>query len=383
MTVVCGVSLVVVLAGGWLQAAVAETFSRDVPEGVYRVTVELGADEAESVTTCKGESRRLFVLGERVPKGGSVVKTFLVDVHGPEFSGGRVSLKERERGTATWDDRLTLELLGDPPGVRSVSVEPLAPDAAVTRIFLAGDSTVTDQAREPYAGWGQMLPVFFGPQAVVANHAESGLALASFCGGRRLDKILAQLRPGDFVLIQFGHNDQKATGEAAGAFAGYAVLLGEFVDRIRDHDGRPVLVTSAARRRFDDEGRVVESLGDFPEAMRRVATEKGVPLVDLNAMSKRLYATLGVEGSKAVFLHVPAGTYPGQNEPIRDDTHFSSYGAYEIARCVVEGIRTGVPDLAALLAADVTPFDPSHPDPQDSVLIPASSFEVLAVPDGR
>lgn len=383
MAVVCGVSLVVVLAGGWLQAAVAETFSRDVPEGVYRVTVELGADEAESVTTCKGESRRLFVLGERVPKGGSVVKTFLVDVHGPEFSGGRVSLKERERGTATWDDRLTLELLGDPPGVRSVSVEPLAPDAAVTRIFLAGDSTVTDQAREPYAGWGQMLPVFFGPQAVVANHAESGLALASFCGGRRLDKILAQLRPGDFVLIQFGHNDQKATGEAAGAFAGYAVLLGEFVDRIRDHDGRPVLVTSAARRRFDDEGRVVESLGDFPEAMRRVATEKGVPLVDLNAMSKRLYATLGVEGSKAVFLHVPAGTYPGQNEPIRDDTHFSSYGAYEIARCVVEGIRTGVPDLAALLAADVTPFDPSHPDPQDSVLIPASSFEVLAVPDGR
>ena len=383
MAVVCGVSLVVVLAGGWLQAAVAETFSRDVPEGVYRVTVELGADEAESVTTCKGESRRLFVLGERVPKGGSVVKTFLVDVHGPEFSGGRVSLKERERGTATWDDRLTLELLGDPPGVRSVSVEPLAPDAAVTRIFLAGDSTVTDQAREPYAGWGQMLPVFFGPQAVVANHAESGLALASFCGGRRLDKILAQLRPGDFVLIQFGHNDQKATGEAAGAFAGYAVLLGEFVDRIRDHDGRPVLVTSAARRRFDDEGRVVESLGDFPEAMRRVATEKGVPLVDLNAMSKRLYATLGVEGSKAVFLHVPAGTYPGQNEPIRDDTHFSSYGAYEIARCVVEGIRTGVPDLAALLAADVTPFDPSHPDPQDSVLIPASPFEVLAVPDGR
>ncbi|MFM7242653.1 MAG: rhamnogalacturonan acetylesterase, partial [Planctomycetaceae bacterium] len=345
--------------------------------------VELGADDVASVTTCKGESRRLFVLGARVPKGGRVVKTFLVDVHRAEFSGGRVTLKERERGTANWDDRITLEMLGDPPGVRSVSVEPLAPDAAITRIFLAGDSTVTDQAREPYAGWGQMLPSFFGPGAVVANHAESGLALASFRGGRRLDKILAQLRPGDFVLIQFGHNDQKAKGEAAGAFAGYATLLAEFVDRIRDREGRPVLVTSVARRRFDDTGTVVESLGDFPEAVRRVADDKDVPLVDLNAMSKRLYQALGVEGSKDVFLHVPAHTYPGQSEPIRDDTHFSAYGAYEIARCVVEGIRRDVPGLAPLLAADVEPFDPGHPDPPDSVSIPASPFEVLAVPDGR
>jgi len=383
MTFLRGGVLVVLLAGGWRQAATAETFFRTLPEGVYRVTVEFGSESAASTTTCKGEARRLYVLRERVPKGGSVARTFLVDVRRAEFPGGRVALKEREQVTATWDDRLTLEFLGEAPAVRRVSVEALAPDAAVTRVFLAGDSTVTDQAREPYAGWGQMLPVFFGPEAVVANHAESGLALASFRGGRRLDKILAHLRPGDFVLIQFGHNDQKAKGEAAGAFTGYAALLRGFVDRVRDRGGKPVLVTPVARRRFDDTGRVVESLGDFPEAVRRVAKEKDVPLVDLNAMSKRLYAALGVEGSKEVFLHVPAGTYPGQDEPIRDDTHFSSYGAYEIARCVVEGIRTGVPDLAALLAANVTPFDPAHPDPQDSVSIPASPFEVLAVPDGR
>lgn len=374
--------ILVVADGGRGQAEPA-AFVRDVPEGVYRVTVEFGSDEAESVTTCKAEARRLFVLGERVPKGGRVAKTFLVDVHRPEFPGGRVALKERELGAANWDDRLAVAFLGDTPGVRSVSVEPLAPDAAITRVFLAGDSTVTDQAREPYAGWGQMLPLFFGPEAVVANHAESGLALASFRGGRRLDKILAQLRPGDFVLIQFGHNDQKAKGEAAGAFAGYAALLAEFVDRIRDHAGQPVLVTSVARRRFDDTGTVVESLGDFPEAVRRVADAKDVPLIDLNTMSKRLYQALGAEGSKDLFLHVPAHTYPGQSEPIRDDTHFSSYGAYEIARCVVEGIRRDVPGLASLLAADVQPFDPVHPDPLDTVSIPASPFEVLAVPDGR
>ncbi len=372
------------LVGSAALAAEPERFSRDVPEGIYRVTVEFGGDDVESVTTCKGEARRLFVLGERVPKGRRVHRTFLVDVRRPTFSGGRVTLKERELGTATWDDRLTLEFLGDAARVRSVAVEPLPDDAPVTRIFLAGDSTVTDQPREPYAGWGQMLPAFFGPRAVVANHAESGLAVASFRGGRRLDKILSQLRPGDVVLIQFGHNDQKAKGDTAGAFAGYTTALGEFVGAIRERGGRPVLVTSVARRRFDDAGRVVESLGDFPEAVRRVASARHVPLIDLNAMSKRLYQALGVEGSKAVFLHVPAGVYPGQPEPIRDDTHFSNYGAYEIARCVVEGIRGGVPELAPLLAADtVRPFDPAEPDPFAAVAIPPSPFEVLAVPDGR
>jgi len=376
--------LMLVPVGSCAWAADPERFARDVPEGIYRVTVEFGGDDIESITTCKGEARRLFVLGERVPKGASERRTFLVDVRRREFPGGRVALKDREVGTATWDDRLTLEFLGDSARVRSVAVEPLPADAPVTRIFLAGDSTVTDQSREPYAGWGQMLPVFFGSHAVVANHAESGLALASFRGGRRLDKILSQVHPGDFVLIQFGHNDQKAKGDAAGAFAGYTTALEEFVEAIRERGGRPVLVTSVARRRFDDAGQVVESLGDFPEAVRRVAAARHVPLIDLNAMSKRLYQALGVEGSKALFLHVPAGVYPGQAEPIRDDTHFSTYGGYEIARCVVEGIRAGVPDLVPLLAADaVRPFEPAEPDPIAAVAIPPSPFEVLAVPDGR
>jgi len=365
------------LAGG------SVTWSRDLPEGVYRVTVELGGDDTDSMTTCKGEARRLFVLGEKVPKGDTVTKAFLVDVHRREFPGATVSLKPREVGSPNWDDRLTLEFLGDKARVRNVSAEPLPADAGVTRIFLAGDSTVTDQAREPYAGWGQMLPLFFGREAVVANHAESGLALPSFRGGRRLDKILSQLRPGDFVLIQFGHNDQKSKGADAGPFAGYAAALIDYVERIREHGGRPVLVTPVARRRFDDTGTVVESLGDFPEAVRRVAKEKQVPLVDLNAMSKRLYQAMGVEGSKSVFLHLPAKTHPGQDDPIRDDTHFSNYGGYEIARCVVEAIRTGVPELAALLAPAVTPFDPDHPDPPSAVAIPSSPFETLTVPDGR
>ena len=116
----------------------------------------------------------------------------------------------------------------------------------------------------------------------------------------------------------------------------------------REHGGLPVLVTSMHRRTFDADGRIVNSLGDYPEAVRQAAREEGVPLIDLNAMSKPLYEALGPGGSAKAFV---------------DGTHHNNYGSYELARCVVEGIRQGELGLAKDLAADVTPFDPGHPDP--------------------
>lgn len=355
---------------------------------VVRVTVELGGDDADSVTSIKAEDRRLMALAEKVPEGGTEAVTFNVAVRRPEIVGpdgrptARVGLKPREEGSRSWDDALSLEFLGDQPRVRRVTITPALRED-VTMVFLAGDSTVTDQSQEPYAGWGQMLPLFFGPQACVANHAESGLTLASFRGSRRLDKILSEVRPGDFVLVQFGHNDQKDKREGEGPFAGYSDRLRSFVKAIRDRGGKPVLVTSVARRRFDEAGSVVESLGDFPEAVRRVAAELAVPLVDLNDASKRLYAALGVDGSRAALVHHPAGTFPGQDKPLKDDSHFSNYGAHQMARCVVESIRTGIPDLAALLRRGVQPFDPALPDRPDDVAIPPSPVQPLAVPEGR
>jgi hypothetical protein len=138
-----------------------------------------------------------------------------------------------------------------------------------------------------------------------------------------------------------------------------------------------------ARRRFDEQGKVFESLGDFPEAVRRVAKELAVPLVDLNATSKQVYQSLGVEPSKLALLHYPANTFPGQTAPLRDDTHFSAYGAYEMARCAVEGIRSGVPELAPFLAASVVPFDPMHPDEPAKVAIPASPLVKGEKPEGK
>jgi len=351
------------------------------PEGIYEVTVEFGSADADSVTTLKAEARRLMALNVAVPKGRTETRRFLVDVRRPDYAGGRVALKGREDGTPSWDDALSLEFLGAAGRARLVSVRPA--DAGVVRVFLAGDSTVCDQKNEPYVGWGQALPLFFGSKAVVANHAESGRALRSFKGERRLAKVLAQLRAGDFVLIQFGHNDQKEKGEGVGAFTTYSDSLREYVAAVRAKGAKPVLITAVARRRFDDQGKVFESLGDFPEAVRRVAKELSVPLIDLNASSKQVYQALGVEPSKLALLHYPANTFPGQTTPLRDDTHFGAYGAYEMARCAVEGIRTGIPELAAFLADTVVPFDPQHPDEPAKVAIPASPLVKGEKPEGK
>lgn len=351
------------------------------PEGIYQVTVEFGAADVDSVTTVKAEARRLIALNVSVPKGRTETRTFLIDVRRPEYAGGRVAIKAREEGAPSWDDALSLEFLGASGRARLVSVRPADPQPV--RVFIAGDSTVCDQNHEPYAGWAQAIPLFFGTKAVVANHAESGRALRSFKGERRFDKILAQLRAGDFVLIQFGHNDQKEKGEGVGAFTTYATRLREYVAAIRAKGAKPVLITAVARRRFDEQGKVYESLGDFPEAVRRVSKELSVPLVDLNASSKQVYQALGVEKSKLALLHVPAGTFPGQTAPLRDDTHFSAYGAYEMARCVVEGVRQGVPGLAAFLVADLAAFDPSHPDDPSQVVIVPSPYVKGEKPEGK
>ncbi len=360
---------------------VSAVVSQPVAEGIYEVTIEFGATDVDSVTTVKAETRRLLALNVAVPKGQTVTQRFLVDVRRPEYAGGRVTLKARETSNSTWDQQLSLEFLGPTARAKVISVVP-APNSTV-RVFLAGDSTMTDQANEPYVGWGQAFPLFIGERAVIANHAESGRALRSFQGEHRLDKVLAQLRKDDFVLIQFGHNDQKEKGEGVGAFTTYAKRLRDYLDAIQAKGGKPVLVTAVARRRFDDKGQVTESLGDFPEAVRRVAKERSVPLIDLNASSKQVYQALGVEKSKLALLHYPAKTFPGQTDPLRDDTHFSAYGAYEMARCVIEGIRQGVPELAAFLAPSVQPFDPSHPDDPAQVAILASPFSKGDQPEGK
>ena len=352
-------------------------FSVRVPEGDYRVTLDLGG-EAASETTIKAEARRLMLEAVHVAARGSETRSIVVNVRRPDLAppppnapgGTRVLLNPREESGYDWDDKLTLEFCGATAAVRRVRIEPVT----VPTVFLAGDSTVTDQSFEPAAGWGQMLPRFFRPTISVANHAESGETLKSFLVERRLDKILGRIKRGDWLFVQFGHNDQKANWPQtyADAATTYRDYLRVYVGEARLRGATPVLVTSMHRHRFDAAGKVVNTHGDYPQAVRETAQALDVPLVDLHAMSAAFYEALG-----------PGEAWKAFNDGGKDLTHHDNYGAYQLARCVVEGIRAAVPDLAAHLTADLPPFDPARPPLPDTFVLPPSAVASQEPPRGN
>jgi lysophospholipase L1-like esterase len=347
-------------------------FAVHLDEGNYDITIRFGNPNETTSTTIKAESRRLMIEKVETAAGKYVTRTFTVNVRKPAISsGGTTSIDKRESGPPSvpdWDDLLTLEFNGKQPGVASVEIKP-AKDAIT--LFIAGDSTVTDQPREPWAGWGQILPRFFQQGVAISNQSWSGLTLNSFKSQKRLDKILSMMKPGDYLFIQFGHNDQKEKSDGAGAFTTYKSGLKRYVEAVRAKSGIPVLVTSMERRRWNGD-QPQPTLSSYAEAVRQVGTEDKVAVIDLNAMSLKFYTALGPEGSKKAFVHYPAGTFPGQKEALKDDTHHNTYGAYELARCVVEGIRATVPELANHLTVDAGSFDPAHPDALETFDIPLS-----------
>ncbi|MBW8893254.1 MAG: rhamnogalacturonan acetylesterase [Burkholderiales bacterium] len=352
-------------------------FSLAVPEGDYRVTVELGG-KAASDTTVKAESRRLMAERIVARAGKTATAEFVVNVRTAALKapptnapgGVRVLLNPREVGAYDWDDKLTLEFCGSAPAVRRLRVEPVT----MPVVYLAGDSTVTDQRFEPGASWGQMLPRFFKPDVSVANHAESGETLKSFLFEHRLDKLLSRIKPGDWLLIQFGHNDQKIQWpqtyvEAATTYRDY---LKAYVGEARRRGAKPVLVTSMHRRKFDAAGKIVNTHGDYPEAVRAVGRETGVPVIDLLDMSAALYEALGPDNAWKAFA-----------DGGKDATHHNNYGAYVLAECVVNGVRAQVPDLAAHLIDGLPPFDPAHPPSPDSFVLAPSAAHSTEAPRGN
>lgn len=340
-------------------------FSVALPEGGYRVKVTFGGDQP-STTTVWAEARRLMIEKVSVKANGSSTRTFDTNIRIPQIGGDPshlVKLKPREVGNLDWDNKLTLEFNGDHPSVRSISIEPIHE----TTIYLAGDSTVVDQDIEPWAAWGQMLPRFFRPGVVIANHAESGETIRSFVTEQRFAKVMSLIQPGDYLFIQFGHNDQKP---GAVSLDDYKKYLLDYVQQTRAKGATPVIVTSMNRRTFDDAGKITNSLSGYPDAMREVAAAQHVALIDLNAMSKTLFETMGPEGTLKAFMHYAANTFPNQTEAINDNTHFNKYGAYELARCVVDGIRADKLPVAKLLDKHVPRFDPAKPDSEVAVSLP-------------
>jgi len=369
-------------------SVVPYSFSVPVAEGDYDVVVKRSG---EGPVTIKAENRRLMVDGKRCSECGftvhvrdSVIRSGGAggkgtgEVGGAAAAGTKVRLKPREYAYLHWDDKLTLEFFDKT--VRSVTIRPAG---RIPRVFLAGNSTVVDQAEEPWAAWGQMIPAFFqAGKVVIANYAESGETLKAFIGERRLAKVWSMARPGDYLFIEFAHNDQKPGGNHLDPWTSYKEELKWYIGEARNRGLIPVLVTSMHRRSFDSSGHVINTLEDYPAAMRSVASESKVALIDLNAMSKILYEAWGPERSIHAFVHYPAGTFPGQKEELKDDTHFNSYGAYELAKCVVVGIKENVPELGRFVVGDFKGFDPARPDRWEDFRMPVSGRVGVRRPDG-
>jgi lysophospholipase L1-like esterase len=356
-------------------------FSVKVPDGNYRVTVTLGGRSRAGVTTVRAESRRLFLENVATRKGELRTFTFVVNKRNPQIDGReRVKIKVREQSKLNWDDKLTLEFNGDAPVCSEVKIEK-ADD--VPTIFLAGNSTVVDQDNEPWASWGQMIPRWFGDGICFANYAESGESANTFIAAGRLKKALTQMKAGDYMLIEFGHNDQKQHGPGKGAYYSFATSLKTFIDEVKAKGATPILVTPTQRRSFQN-GKIMETHGDYPEAMRWVAQREGVALIDLHELTRTLFETFGEEGSLHAFVHYPAGTYPHQTVALADNTHFNPYGAYEIAKCVIEGMKANHLDgITKFLRPDYKPFSPSRPDNLKAFHWNDSPFTEVEKPDGN
>ena len=383
-------------------------FSVKVPDGNYRVSVRLGSKKSGGETTVRAESRRM-IIEKCVTKKGEfrdfsfVINKRCVDI--PSFKGidgkdtqpDKVRIKPGEVGSLTWDEKLTLEFNGASPCVQSITIEP---DTTATTVFLCGNSTVVDQGKEPWASWGQMFTRWFVEQGEpvrggkspfkgdleglsIANYAESGLTATSFMAQNRLQKILSVIKEGDYVICEFGHNDEKEKGPGTGAWYHYTVALKKFVDMVRAKKGNIIFCTPTQRRFFDAEGKIKNTHGDFPAAMKVVAEREKVPLIDLNADTKTLFEAMGVEDSKHLLVHYPMGTFPWQEKKFSDNTHFNPFGAYEVSKLVVMGLKRLNSPLVKYLTSDWTDFSPSKPDDWQTFYWPLSPVYDGKKPDGN
>jgi len=328
-------------------------FSAKVPEGNYSVTITFGDSAVATTTTVEAEAARLMLERVKVPAGQIVERTVTTNVRTPKLpklplnAPGReeVTLDQFDRANALdWDNKLTIKIISPHAALRAIEITP-APSA--TTVFIAGDSTVTDRDSGGDVSWGQELPVFFKPGVAVSNQAQSAETLKSFANALRLDKILSQVKKGDYLFIQFAHNDSKKSWPQTyvDPETTYQAYLKVYIAEARLRGATPVLVTPMDRADRAT-GMPNNSLGDYAEAMRQVAEEKHVALIDLYKMSNIFYRASG-----AYAPHILA-----------DGTHSRPYGGYEFAKCIVMGIKQNHLDLANDIVLDFKDFDPAHPD---------------------
>jgi pectinesterase len=224
-------------------------------------------------------------------------------------------------------------------------------------VYLAGDSTLAQKTldKRPETGWGEYLQSQFGSAQIrIENRAQNGRSTKSFIDEGRWQAIIEQLRKGDYVFIEFGHNDEKSEDPKryAAARTDYRNNLIRFVTEVRGKNAFPVLLTPVVRRRFNAMGEFIDTHGEYPAVVREVAAEYKVPLIDMQRKSEALVRHLGIEDSKKLFLILKAAEHPNYPDGVEDNTHFSPFGAEQMARLAAEGIRETRTELANYLLKD-------------------------------
>ncbi|MEH0154887.1 rhamnogalacturonan acetylesterase [Limibacter armeniacum] len=208
-------------------------------------------------------------------------------------------------------------------------------------IYMVGDSTMADKQpnKAPETGWGQVFPQFVNEYVAIKNQAVNGRSSKSFLGESRWQPVVDSLQVGDYVFIQFGHNDQKKDSLRYTSLDEYRANLKKYVEETREKGANPILFTSVMRRRFDENGKFYDTHGGYPEVVREVAEGLNVPLIDLHQQTEMLITEHGINDSKKLFLILKAGEHDNYPEGKDDNTHFSEYGAVKVAQLAVNSIK--------------------------------------------
>lgn len=214
----------------------------------------------------------------------------------------------------------------------------------VITLHLVGDSTMADKPeprRNPERGWGQVLAGYFNDRVIVRNHAVNGRSTKSFLDEGKWNRVADEIVPGDYVFIQFGHNDQKSQDPSryANPYSSYRRNLERMVEESREHGAHPVILSSIVRRKFNDQGTLEDTHGAYPFVARMVAESLDVPFIDLQQQTEDLVSGLGPERSAALYKILKPGVSEMYPDGVTDNTHLNESGALEIAGMVAESIR--------------------------------------------
>ncbi|TNU76033.1 G-D-S-L family lipolytic protein [Miniimonas arenae] len=318
----------------------------DLPNGDY--TVDLVAGDAADVTN-------IAITAEQMAKVQATAK------NAGEYLAMSFDI-------AIVDGQLNLELSGTAPKLNQLVVRQQSARTAGAEptVWITGDSTVQSYTADyaPQAGWGQMIDRFLDDGVTVENKAIGGRSSKNFISQGRLDEVLRQIKPGDYLFVQFGHNDNsRGVDDRWAAPADYANYLRTFVDGARQRGAVPIVVTPVSRRDFNaTTGKANVSFPAYVDAATALAQETDTPLVDLSATSRAYLDEIGPERAKSVFLHVPAGVYPGRPTGTTDDTHFQEYGAIQMARLVAGDVaELDIPLADHVVAAEAPSEAPLAP----------------------